>query len=54
MNKKKVYGIGVLLTLVGGSGLAQIQMDADGCFWLFAVLFSVGLAICIGSFENEL
>lgn len=48
----RIYGIGCLLVLVGGAGLAQIQMDSVGCFWLCAVVFSLGVAMCIGSYSK--
>ena len=52
MNKNKIYGIGVLLLLFGGAGLAEISTSNHGCFWLSAVMFSVGVAMCIGSYTH--
>ena len=49
----KIYGIGVLLTLFGGAGLAEISTSNHGCFWLCALMFSFGLAMCIGSYEHD-
>jgi hypothetical protein len=43
------YGIGALLMLLGGSGLAEIETSNHGCFWLCAVMFSVGIGFCIWS-----
>ena len=39
------YGIGVLCTLAGGNGLAEIATSNHGCFWLCKFLFVTGLAI---------
>ena len=47
----KINGIGVFLVIMGGAGLAQIQMDANGCFWLYAVIFSIGVGMCLWSKE---
>lgn len=47
----KINGLGVMLVIIGGAGLAQIQMDANGCFWLFAVAFALGVAMCLWSNE---
>lgn len=52
MNKKKAYGIGALLTLCGGAGLAEISTSNHGCFWLCTLMFSVGLALCLWSYER--
>lgn len=49
----KQYGIGVLLTLLGGSGLAEIEVTNHGCFWLCTIAFAVGLALCITSYIKE-
>jgi uncharacterized membrane protein SpoIIM required for sporulation len=49
-SKNKSYAIGVLLTFVGGAGLAEISTSNHGCFWLCAILFSVGVGLCIGSY----
>jgi len=43
----KTYAMGVLLTLLGGSGLAEISTSNHGCFWLCAAMFSLGFACCI-------
>ena len=50
MGSNKYYGIGVLLTLLGGAGLAEISTSNHGCFALCAVMFSVGIAMCIRSY----
>lgn len=43
----KRYGIGVLFTLLGGSGLAEIATSSHGSFLICAALFSIGFAICL-------
>ena len=48
--KSKTYGIGVLLTLLGGSGLAEISTSNHGCFWLCASMFAVGFSLCIAEY----
>ena len=53
MSKRKSYGIGCLLLLTGGSGLAEISTSNHGCFWLCAVMFSVGIGLCIWSYGHE-
>ena len=49
---KSSYGVGVLLMLLGGSGLAEIETSNHGCFWLCAVMFSVGIGLCIWSYKK--
>ena len=41
------YATGVLLTLIGGSGLAEISTSNHGCFWLCNLLFVAGISICL-------
>lgn len=43
----KIHGIGVLFTLLGGAGLAEISTSNHGCFVLCVSLFAVGFAICL-------
>jgi len=50
MGRTKLYGIGVLLTFIGGAGLAEISTSSHGNFILCATLFSVGVAICLTEF----
>ena len=47
----KVYGIGCLLALLGGAGLAEISTSSHGSFVICAALFSVGFAMCIWSYK---
>ena len=43
----KAYAAGVLMVLVGGSGLAEISTSNHGSFALCVTVFSLGLAMCI-------
>lgn len=51
-SKNKYYGIGCLLTLAGGAGLAEISTSNNGCFWFCAVVFSLGVAMCLFSYKK--
>jgi hypothetical protein len=53
MQKGRMYGIGVLLTIIGATGLEGITMTDHGCFWLCAVLFSVGFVMCCASYRKD-
>lgn len=53
MNKGKAYGIGCLLLIAGGSGLAEISTSNHGCFWLCAVMFAAGIGMCIWSYGHD-
>lgn len=41
------YATGVLCTLIGGNGLAEISTSNHGCFWLCTLVFVFGLSICL-------
>ena len=45
--------IGAILTTFGGAGLAEISTSNHGCFWLCAVMFAVGFAICLMGYIHE-
>lgn len=49
----KLYGIGVFLTLVGGSGLAEISTSAHGSFVVCAIAFSIGVSLCVTEFFRK-
>ena len=51
--KSKTYGIGVLLTLLGGSGLAEISTSNHGCFALCVVMFAIGFAMCLTAYLKD-
>ena len=44
---RKLHGIGVLLTFLGGVGLAEISTSNNGCFALCVSMFAIGFAICL-------
>lgn len=46
------HGIGVLFTLAGGAGLAEISVSNHGCFALCTLMFAFGLAICVTDLMN--
>ena len=48
-----LYGWGVFLLLLGGSGLAEISTSNHGSFAVCVTMFSVGLAICINEFLRK-
>ena len=50
MGSKRLYGLGVLMTLLGGSGLAEISTSSHGSFAICTVMFAIGLAICLTDF----
>ena len=52
MQKGRKFAIGVLLILLGGSGLAEISTSNHGCFWLCAIMFSVGIGLCLAGYER--
>jgi len=53
MQKGRMYGIGVLLTILGAAGLEGISLTDNGCFWLCAALFSVGFVMCLFSYKKD-
>ena len=52
MQKGRMYAIGVLFILFGGSGLAEISTSNHGCFWLCAIIFSAGIGLCLAGYER--
>lgn len=52
MQKGRAYIIGVICILLGGSGLAEISTSDHGCFWFCAILFSVGIGLCLAGYER--
>ena len=48
----KLYVIGWILTLIGGVGLAGIEVDSDLLFWIYAIVFSTGLGLCLAGYER--
>ena len=52
MQKGRLYVAGVACTFVGGCGLAGISIDSDVVFWIFAVMFSIGIGLCLAGYER--
>lgn len=52
MQKGSKFGLGVLMVLLGGSGLAEISTSNHGCFWFCAIVFSAGLGLCLAGYEK--
>ena len=52
MQKGRTYVIGWLLTIIGGTGLACIEVDSDLLFWIYAIIFSIGLGLCLIGYEK--
>ena len=48
----KLYLAGVLLTFLGGAGLAGIEMDSYIFFWIYAIMFSTGIGLCLAGYEH--
>jgi len=53
MSKGSRQVIGAILTVFGGAGLAEISTSNNGCFWLCAVMFSVGFGMCLMGYIHE-
>jgi hypothetical protein len=51
--KGKLYGIGVLLVLFGGAGLAEHITSGRGSFPFTAVLFGLGFVLVLMSYGKE-
>ena len=46
--ENKLYGWGLLLTVFGAAGLAEVITSSRGSFMVSAVIFAVGFAmICV-------
>lgn len=53
MQKGRKYVWGWFLTLIGGLGLCEIKIDSDLLFWTYAVIFSIGIGLCLAGYEHE-
>jgi len=49
----KVYAWGLLLTVIGGAGLAEVVTSDRGSFLISTIVFSVGFAMVIASYAHE-
>ena len=50
--RNKLYVWGVFLTIIGGAGLAGIEMDSHIFFWIYAITFSAGIGLCLAGYEH--
>ena len=48
----KLYVLGWILTIIGGTGLAGINVDSDLLFWIYAIIFSTGIGLCLAGYEK--
>lgn len=53
MQKGRAYVTGLILTIIGGTGLACIEVDSDLLFWIYAIVFSIGFTLCIAGYKDE-
>lgn len=52
MQKGSKFCAGALMIILGGAGLAEISTSNHGCFWLCAIVFSVGIGLCLAGYER--
>ena len=50
MKGEKLYGWGLLFTVFGGAGLAEVITSSRGSFMVSAVIFAVGFAMILCSY----
>ncbi len=46
----KLYGWGLLMTVFGGAGLAEVITSSRGSFIVSVVVFSLGIAMVLWSY----
>lgn len=46
----KLYGWGLLMTVFGGAGLAEVITSSRGSFMVSTVIFALGLAMVLWSY----
>lgn len=46
----KVWGIGVILLIFGGAGLAEVITSGRGSFLVSTIVLSVGIALILESY----
>lgn len=50
MSMSKRYGVGVILTLFGGAGIAEYITSGRGIFIVSAIIFAIGFALILDSY----
>ena len=53
MKRSSLYGLGLVLVLFGGAGIAENITSGRGNFMLCAVIFSIGFSCVIDSYFTE-
>ena len=48
----KLYGVGCLLLILGGAGIAENITSGRGSFMISAIVFSIGFGFIIGSYDR--
>lgn len=48
--ENKLYGWGLLMTVFGGAGLAEVITSSRGSFMVSVVIFSLGIAMILWSY----
>jgi len=48
--ENRLYGWGLLLTVFGGAGLAEVITSSRGSFMVSAVIFAIGFAMILCSY----
>lgn len=48
----RLYVAGWFLTIIGGTGLAGIEIESNLLFWVYAITFSIGFGLCIAGYER--
>lgn len=46
----KLYGWGLLMTVFGGAGLAEVITSSRGSFMVSTVIFALGIAMVLWSY----
>ena len=50
MKGEKLYGWGLLLTVFGGAGLAEVITSSRGSFLISTIVFAIGFAMILWSY----
>lgn len=50
MSTNKRYGVGLVLFIFGGSGLAENITSGRGSFMFCTIIFSIGIALILDSY----
>lgn len=48
--ENKLFAWGLLLTVFGGAGLAEVITSSRGSFMISAVIFAIGYGMILGSY----